>query len=139
MPLTNDGFRWHRGPWSMVCNLLKTLISFTLVQCSRTCQTGHQGRIVTCRSDADTIVPDSECDPNTRPRSKRFCNGHIKCCKFIAQLHAIQYVPVKVLWLMQDGNCNTRVGQQTYTRRPTQVLHFHSALVYTVRYKSATS
>jgi len=33
------------------------------------------------------VVPDSRCDANTRPKSERFCNGHILCQrKLIVQL-----------------------------------------------------
>ena len=54
-------------------------MSFSYVkQCSRTCQTGHQMRVVEC-TDAGVVVPDDQCDPNVRPVSERFCNGHIAC------------------------------------------------------------
>ena len=62
------------------------LIFMTLVvflQCSRTCETGHQMRMVVCTS-MGVVVPDDQCDGNLRPISERFCNGHIDCFRKFA-------------------------------------------------------
>lgn len=53
------------------------------LQCSRTCQTGHQMRMVVC-TRTGVVVPDDQCDENLRPVSERFCNGHIDCFRKLA-------------------------------------------------------
>ena len=53
-----------------------TLVVF--LQCSTTCQTGHQMRMVVCTS-MGLVVPDEQCVASLRPVSQRFCNGHIAC------------------------------------------------------------
>ena len=73
---------WRRGPWSKVNNDNKFhgfSYSTYIKQCSRTCQTGLQMRMVECTDANGDVVSDKECDANLRPVSKRYCNGHIEC------------------------------------------------------------
>ena len=60
-------------------NMINKLCSYiSVLQCSRTCETGHQKRVVCC-VEGDEVVPDDRCNENTRPVSERNCNGHIRC------------------------------------------------------------
>ena len=56
---------------------------FLHIQCSTTCQTGHQMRMVVCTS-VGVVVSDDQCDQNLRPISERSCNGHIDCFRKLA-------------------------------------------------------
>lgn len=65
--------------WPVIYNFLFHPGLYVSLQCSQRCGVGFQLRVVKCTYPNWKITKDENCDPNSKPNNKRYCQ--VKPCK----------------------------------------------------------